>query len=154
MLTFEEKLAIIETFPELTRHDVSLGRVNFHYNDSVLDKKIVVYRLHPNGNGFVYAGQLANTYPMDKKGMVNISDFTEEELRKIVTASIDSLSASANEPPEEEWRNQENISLLLKYEFDSWNVYTGDILEATFATYNAARDYLQHEGFSQTDGKA
>ena len=29
MLTFEEKLAIIESFPELERKDVSLGRVNF-----------------------------------------------------------------------------------------------------------------------------
>lgn len=153
MLTFEEKLAIIETFPELTRHDVSLGRVNFHYEGSVLDKKIVVYRLHPNGNGFVYAGQLGGTYSVDEKGLVNIRDFTEEELRDIVAESINSLSASANEPPEEEWRNQDNISLLLKYEFSSWNVYTGDILEATFDTYDAARAYLEHEGFSQTDRK-
>ncbi len=39
MLTFEEKLAIIESFQELKRHDVSLGRVNFHYEDSVMEKK-------------------------------------------------------------------------------------------------------------------
>lgn len=156
MLTFEEKLAIIETFPELTRHDVSLGRVNFHYKDSVLDKKIVVYRLHPNGNGFVYAGQmddLDDAYSIDEKGMVNIRDFTEEELRNIVTASIYSLSQSAHEPVEEQWQNQEDISLLLKQELGSWNVYTGDILEATFATYDAARDYLEQEGFGQADRK-
>lgn len=58
MLTFEEKLSIIETFPELQRKDVSLGRVNFHYPDSVQEKKIVVQHLHPNGNGFVYAGHM------------------------------------------------------------------------------------------------
>lgn len=58
MLTFEEKLSIIETFPELQRKDVSLGRVNFHYPESVQEKKIVVQHLHPNGNGFVYAGHM------------------------------------------------------------------------------------------------
>lgn len=58
MLTFEEKLAIIESFPELERVNVSLGRVNFQFNESVYEKKNVVYHLHPNGNGFVYAGRL------------------------------------------------------------------------------------------------
>ncbi|MGQ0517887.1 hypothetical protein ACT453_49800, partial [Bacillus sp. D-CC] len=55
MLTFEEKLSIIESFPELERKNVSLKRVNFHFEESRLDKKNVVYHLHPNGNGFVYA---------------------------------------------------------------------------------------------------
>lgn len=39
MFTFEEKLAIIESFPELTRKDVSLKRVNFHYEESVQEKR-------------------------------------------------------------------------------------------------------------------
>lgn len=39
MLTFEEKLTIIESFPELTRNDISLGRVNFHFEESVKDKR-------------------------------------------------------------------------------------------------------------------
>ncbi len=39
MLTFEEKLSIIESFPELERKNVSLKRVNFHFEESRLDKK-------------------------------------------------------------------------------------------------------------------
>lgn len=66
MLTFEEKLAIIESFPELTRKDVSLNRVNFHYEDSIFEKKIVVYHLYPNGNEFVYAERIGK-YETEKK---------------------------------------------------------------------------------------
>ena len=54
MLTFEEKTAIIESFPELTKKDVSLKRVNYHFEGSLYDKKTVIYHLHPNGNGFVF----------------------------------------------------------------------------------------------------
>lgn len=147
MLTFEEKLAIIESFPELQRNDVSLGRVNFHFEESVMEKKIVVYRLHPNGNGFVYVEQFDdnNVYTIDSKGMVNIRDFTEQELRKVIEQSIASLSESR--PFEETWINAENQTLLLKDDFNSWNIYAGDMLDGTYATYNAAADYLQQEGF-------
>ncbi len=91
MLSFEEKLAIVESFPQLTRKNVSLGRVNFHYEESAADKKIVVYHLHPNGNGFVYAENI-NGYEPDEKGMVNIRDFSAKELRNIIEQSIQSLA--------------------------------------------------------------
>ncbi len=55
MLTFEEKIKIAEEFVELEKKEVSMGRVNFHFEESDYDKKNVVYHLHPNGNGFVYA---------------------------------------------------------------------------------------------------
>ena len=96
MLTFAEKLAIIESFPQLQRKDVSLGRVNFHFEESVYDKKIVVQHLHPNGNGFVYAGHLPNK-ETDKKGLVNIRDYSEEELRDLLRKSIAYLSAFQEE---------------------------------------------------------
>lgn len=92
MLTFQQKLHIFESFPQLERRDVSLGRVNFHYEDSVHDKKTVGYHLHPNGNGFVYAG-LLDHFDVNAKGFVNIRDFSEAELRQIIQQSIDSLSA-------------------------------------------------------------
>ncbi|WP_442954866.1 hypothetical protein [Paenibacillus sp. SYP-B4298] len=95
MLTFEQKLEILESFPELTRKNVSLGRVNFQYEQSVYDKKNVVYHLHPNGNGYVYGERLLG-YPMDDKGFVNIRDFTEAELRIIVEKAIRSLSAATD----------------------------------------------------------
>ncbi|WP_067725597.1 hypothetical protein [Oceanobacillus damuensis] len=149
MLTFEEKLAIIESFPELERHHVSLGRVNFHFQESVMEKKIVVYHLHPNGNGFVYAEQIEDNYAVDSKGMVNIRDFTEEELRKIIKQSIKSLSES--EPFVESWINDERQILKIVHDFDLWNIYAGDLLDGTYATYNAAADYLQQEGFRRWD---
>ncbi|WP_337020201.1 hypothetical protein [Oceanobacillus massiliensis] len=145
MLTFEEKLAIIESFQELKRHDVSLGRVNFHYEDSVMEKKTVVYHLHPNGNGFVYAELIDANYPLDAKGMVNIREYSQEQLRNIIKASITSLSET--EPFEENWINNEEQILTITREFETWDVYAGELLDGTYATYNAAADYLQQEGF-------
>lgn len=147
MLTFEEKLAIIESFPELHRNDISLGRVNFHFDESVMDKKIVVYRLHPNGNGFVYVEQIDDDYTIDSKGMVNIRDFTEQGLRKVIQQSIASLSES--KPFEEIWINTENETLKLINDFDLWNIYAGEILDGTYETHNGAVDYLQQEGFKR-----
>lgn len=147
MLTFEEKLAIIETFPELQRKDVSLGRVNFQYDESVLDKKNVVYHLHPNGNGFVYAELIDEDYALDNKGMVNIRDYTEQELRDVISLSIASLSESDEEPFEETWINKEKQILKVIHDFDLWNVYAGEMLDGTFPTYSGAASYLEQEGF-------
>ncbi|WP_409292647.1 hypothetical protein [Peribacillus sp. SCS-37] len=151
MLSFEEKLAIIESFSELEQKKVSLGRINFQYNESVEEKKNVVYHLHPNGNGYVYGAKL-NGYPTDDRGMVNIRDFSEDELRTIIEQSIFSLSAEGNvlDPEEEEWVNGENQSLtLLREEEDMWNVYAGMNLDGTFTTYSAAASYLEEEGFTR-----
>ncbi len=155
MLTFEEKLAVIETFPELERVNVSLGRVNFQYNESVIDKKNVVYHLHPNGNGFVYGGRLS-AYQKDNKGMVNIRDFTAEELKQIIKESIASLSekpltevAIIGDAQEERWVNDENELLILINEDETWNIYYGLNLEETFGTYEEAEMFLVDEGFKR-----
>lgn len=153
MLTFEQKLSIIESFPELERKDVSLKRVNFHYEESTSDKKNVVYHLHPNGNGFVYAEYL-DGYDIDHKGMVNIRDFSEKELRKVIKESIQSLAPRAvkevaivGESLEEQWVDFENHTLSLVNEDDMWNVYSGLNLDGTFSTYIEAKHYLEEEGF-------
>lgn len=149
MLTFEEKLTIIESFPELQRNDISLGRINFHFEESVFDKKMVVYRLHSNGNGFVYAEQINDNYTIDSKGMANIRNFTEQELRKVVKESIASLRES--NPFEETWVNAENATLKIVHDldFNAWNIYAGDMLDGSYATYNAGADYLHQEGFQR-----
>jgi hypothetical protein len=153
MLTFEQKLAIIESFPELKRNDVSLNRVNFHFEEGESDKKNVVYHLHPNGNGYVYAAKL-KVPKKDPKGMLNIRDFSEEELRDIIERSIASLKPNAT--PEEEiteeswlkiWVDKENHTLEIVPEDDMWNVYAGDLLDGTFPSYNEAKQYLLEEGF-------
>lgn len=151
MLTFEEKLKIIESFPELERKDVSLGRVNFHYNNSSLDKKNVVYHLHPNGNGFVYAGELTG-YEINEKGMVNIRNFTEKALRNALNNAILSLTLDEEEEIENEsWINNNNNTqvLTLIKEGDLWNVYADDMLDGTFTTYKEATQFLDEEGFSK-----
>lgn len=156
MLTFEEKLAIIESFPQLTRNDVSLKRVNFHYEESLHDKKTVVYHLHPNGNGFVFAAFLKG-YQKDDKGYVNIRDFSADELRKVVEDSIQSLSIKREPAPkatneaeqlEQAWVDKQNRTLLLQQEDALWNVYHGMNLEASFESYVEAEQYLIEEGFS------
>ncbi|MFD2616282.1 hypothetical protein [Terrilactibacillus laevilacticus] len=147
MLTFEQKLEIIESFPELERRDVSLGRVNFQYNDSVKEKKNVVYHLHPNGNGYVYAGELEG-YPTDDKGFVNIRDFTEDELHSIVEKAIFSLSEEGQPKPEEEtWINREKQTLQLIHEDEMWTIYAGPNLVDSFGSHEEAALYLKDEGF-------
>jgi hypothetical protein len=164
MLTFEEKLAVITTFTDLQKKDVSMGRVNFHYEASIVDKKIVVYHLHPNGNGFVYAEHIPHI-STDDKGFVNIREFTADELRSIIQASIQSLSngalpstvsqASPELPQEtilssESWSDDDGQILTLVEEDELWNVYTGSNLEMAFETYSEAKQYLKEEGFRRS----
>ena len=156
MLTFEQKLAIIESYPELTRHDVSLNRVNFHFEGSGSDKKNVVYHLHPNGNGFVFAGKL-KVPNKDPKGMVNIRNFSEEDLRSLIERSIESLHPDAVSEEDDEqseghawlkiWIDKENHTLEIIREGEMWNVYAGEQLDGTFPSYNEAKQYLLEEGF-------
>lgn len=155
MLSFEQKKQIVESFPELTRKDVSLGRVNYHYEASGYDKKIVVYHLHPNGNGFVYGGHL-NGCEVDERGLVNIRDYEAGKLRDLIAASIRSLApktqaeqAVSGEGYEERWVAADGQSLLLLQEDELWYVYSGLNLEMAFDTYEEAEHYLQEEGFSR-----
>lgn len=155
MLTFEEKLAIATSFQELERKNVSLGRVNFQFPESKTDKKNVIYHLHPNGNGFVYAEGIPG-YPVDQKGMVNIRDFSRDDLRALIQKSIDLLSSNPNETIlveshaiEEVWRNEEGHTLTIILEEDMWNVYAGIYLDGTFPSYNEAKSYLMEEGFTK-----
>ncbi|MNI33435.1 hypothetical protein D3C73_873850 [compost metagenome] len=165
MLTFEQKLSIFDSFPQLERRDVSLGRINYHYEQSAYDKKTVVYRLHPNGNGYVYAGLLEG-YEVDPKGFVNIRDYDERQLRDLVEKSISSLSVNQNtkrnsEPTSSEWSqprlniqthggvwvNASGEQLTLKYEDDLWYIYSGISIEMVFESREEAGEYLNEEGF-------
>ncbi|WP_438447677.1 hypothetical protein [Gorillibacterium sp. sgz5001074] len=166
MLTFQEKLDICSSFPELQRKDVSLGRVNFHYEESAYDKKTVVYHLHPNGNGFVYAG-LVEGAPTDDKGFVNIRDYAAEDLRSLIAKSIRSLAGTgaedttpaapadagaAGEPEKIRWIGPDHAVLTLHYEDELWYIYSGANLEEAFETMEEARDYLAEEGFTPEAG--
>ncbi|MBR2565250.1 MAG: hypothetical protein IKE29_11580 [Paenibacillus sp.] len=165
MLNVEQKLEILESYPQLQRKNVSLGRVNFHYEDSAYEKKIVALHIHPNGNGYIYAGLLPN-YETDAKGFVNIRDYSEADLRTLLDATIEAMShnpdaADAVEqvPAEKKsvpitlssgggvWINDEGHTLTLKYDNDMWCVYAGQDLEMAFESRGEAGEYLQEEGF-------
>ena len=139
MLTFEQKQAIIESFPELTRKDVSMKRVNYHYEDSLYDKTVVVQHLHPNGNGFIYVAGVPG-YDADERGLVNIREATEEELRKTIADSIQALSQGEDEeqPVEQKWVNADGEELILMEELGAWNLYHGLNLEDSFGDYAEA----------------
>jgi len=153
MLTFEQKQAIIETFPELTKKEVSLKRVNYHFEGSLYDKKTVIYHLHPNGNGYVFVGELKK-YEADNKGMINIREASEAELREMITDSIGILSEEEQfeeEVVEEQiWKNLEGQELKLVHEDTLWNVYHSHNLEESFGSFDEAEEYLLTEGFELT----
>ena len=148
MLTFEQKQAIIESYPELTKKEISMKRVNYHFEDSLYEKTIVVEKLHPNGNGFVYIGDLLKyDKQANDKGLVNIRDFSEAELREIIRDAIDFLSEDLDIPVVEKWTSREGITLELRHHQRDWNIYFQDNLEETFGTREAAVEYLLEEGF-------
>ncbi|WP_286923299.1 MULTISPECIES: hypothetical protein [Lysinibacillus] len=150
MLTFEQKQGIIESFSELTKKEISLKRLNYHFMDSLYEKTIVVEKLHPNGNGFVYVGDLLRyEEEANDKGLVNIRDYDEQRLHEIIEDAIQYLSEEEDEqePIVEIWQSRDNVQLTLAFEQRSWNVYHGENLEEAFGTYDAAKEYLLEEGF-------
>ncbi|WP_342539557.1 hypothetical protein MKY15_09565 [Sporosarcina sp. FSL K6-1540] len=152
MLTFEEKQQIIETIPELTRKDVSMKRVNYHYEESLYEKTVVVQHLHPNGNGFIYVAGIPG-YDADERGLVNIREASEVELRKIIADSIKALSEGAPEPQAivQKFVNNEGEELILMEEQGFWNLYHGLNLEESFGDYNEADVYLIEEEFVRVE---
>lgn len=156
MLTFEQKQQIIETFPELTKKEVSMKRLNYHYEDSLYDKTVVVQHLHPNGNGFVYVEGIPG-YEADDRGLVNIREATEEELKATIKDAIRALSskeADEEESLEEVWVNGQGQKLTLLEEEGFFNVYHGNNLEESFGDYREAMDYLKGENFKLNGGEA
>ncbi|MBD8523188.1 hypothetical protein [Lysinibacillus fusiformis] len=149
MLTFEQKQAIIESFSELTKKEISLKRLNYHFMESLYEKTIVVEKLHPNGNGFIFVGDLLRYEQEANKGLVNIRDYDEQQLREIIADAIQYLSeeVETEEPIIEIWHSREGDQLQLVFEQRSWNVYHGENLEEAFGTYDAAKEYLLEEGF-------
>ncbi|WP_274308410.1 hypothetical protein [Solibacillus daqui] len=149
MLTFEQKQAIIESFPQLTKKEISLKRLNYHFEDSLYEKTIVVEKLHPNGNGFIFVGDLLKyEKEASDKGLVNIRDYSEQQLREIIEAAIDYLSEEIDDTPIiEHWTSRQGTKLELEFNNRSWNIYHQGNLEESFGTRDDAIAYLREEGF-------
>ena len=106
----------------------------------------------------LFMQDMLENYDTDEKGMVNIRDFSEEQLRKVLKQSIQSLSpvekttteeAIIGDSKEERWVDSEKNLLVLINENDSWNIYFGLNLDASFDTYEEAETFLQEEGFTR-----
>lgn len=149
MLTFEQKQAIIESFPELTKKEISLKRLNYHFEASLYEKTIVVEKLHPNGNGFVFVGDLLKyEKEASDKGLVNIRDYDEEALREIVGAALTYLAEEVdNSPIIETWISREGTKVDLEFNDRTWNIYHQGNLEDSFGTRDDAVAYLREDGF-------
>lgn len=150
MLSFEQKQNIIESFSELTKKEISLKRVNYHFNESLYEKTIVVEKLHPNGNGFVFVGDLLKyENEANDRGLVNIRDYDESKLREIISDAIAFLSEDPDQPIIEYWYSNHGSEIELIYEKRSWNVYFQGNLEESFGTREAAVEYLKEDGFKK-----
>lgn len=150
MLTFEQKQQIIESYSELERKEISLKRVNYHLKTSLYEKTLVVEKLHPNGNGYVFVGDLSQYETLaDDRHLVNVRDFSEEELRAIIEASIVYLTEEEEVAPPliETWKNRQGEELTLRFDDPDYGVYHGDNVEELFGTYDNAKEYLLEEGF-------
>lgn len=147
MLTFEQKQAIIETFPELTKKEISLKRLNYHFEDSLYEKTIVVEKLHPNGNGFVFVGDMPSYSDVAVKGLVNIRAFNEQALKEIIAKAVAYLSEDTT--VEEQWEDAKGQKVTLLFEQRSWVVYFEGNFEEAFGTYKDAVRYLKDDGFDK-----
>ena len=149
MLTFEEKKVLFEGFPELRAVPVSLKRINYHFDKSAVDKKIVVRFLHPNGNAYIYAGYLPEEETED--GYLSVLNAEEEEIKDLVKKAIRFLKKTKDgyeEGYQETWKNELKETLYLRYDNPMWLVVLKtNQVEAVFNTKEAAEGYLMDEGF-------
>lgn len=154
ILTFEEKKAIFDSYPELEAVPVSLNRLNYHFQGSAVDKTVVVRFLHPNGNAFIYAGYLPKEET--KKGYISVLEADEETLRSLVDQAIAFLKKTEDgyeEGYSELWFDQAGDVLRLHYENPTWSVLLpNQQVEGIFKTKEAGEAYLREEGFGKGTG--
>lgn len=150
MLSFEEKKALFNSFPELSEQAVSMNRLNYHFEESAVPKTTVVKFLHPkSANAFVFAGYL----PKDetKDGYLSVRDASKEEIIKLVEEAIAYLRLTEDgyeDGYEEMWSDVNGDILTLQYTNYMWTVLMASgAVEAVFKTKEQAEGYLMDEGF-------
>lgn len=148
-LSFEEKKAIFDSYSELEAVPVSMNRLNYHFNGSAVEHKIVVRFLHPNGNAFIYAGYLPKEET--KKGYVSVLEADEATIREMVDQAIAYLKKTHDGYEEgyyELWFNNRGDVLRVNYDNPMWTITVPDgQVEAVFKSREQAEGYLMDEGF-------
>ena len=97
-------------------------------------------------------------YEADDRGLVNIREATEDELKATIKDAIRALSTEEAEEKadmiEEVWMNGQGQKLTLLEEEGFFNMYHGYNLEESFGDYKEAADYLKEENFKLSGGEA
>lgn len=150
MLSFSEKKAIFDSYPELTVQPISMNRLNYHYEDSQVAKTVVVKNLHPKShNVMIFAGYLPASET--QSGYISAIDEDEKTIRLLVNEAMDYLQKLPNgfeEGYTEVWRDDRADELKLQHQNLAWVVImTSGSVEAVFKTKEAAESYLKEEGF-------
>ncbi|PGV50169.1 hypothetical protein [Bacillus sp. AFS037270] len=97
MLSFEEKKAIFHSF-KLKEKKNGNGKVSFVYPESVQKGQVLATQLHPSGNGYVVGKYMSEEtikehgYQVDPRGWISIKVFSKEEIAKVITEAIQSMS--------------------------------------------------------------
>jgi len=97
VLSFEEKKAIFHSF-KLKEKKNSNGKVSFVYPESVQKGQVLATQLHPSGNGYVIGKYMSEEtikkhgYQVDPRGWISIKVFSKEEIAKVITEAIQSMS--------------------------------------------------------------
>ncbi|KMY56617.1 hypothetical protein AA904_15910 [Geobacillus stearothermophilus] len=103
MLSFEHKKAIFRSFKQLQEKPISNNRVNYVYPESLQRGKILARELSPSGNGYVNGKYIDSEiikkkgYNVDRRGWINIADFSEEQLREVIEIAMMSMSGKRAE---------------------------------------------------------
>lgn len=101
-LSFEQKRNIFRSFPELTEKIDKYGRISYFYEGSKQRRKQMARELTHTGNGYGYGGYLPEyRHLTDERGWINIRDFSESELRELISKVIRSFSNSTEETKKE-----------------------------------------------------
>jgi len=91
-LSFDQKRKIFKSFPELSEKIISNGRVNYIFEGSMQDKKVLARELSYTGNGYVYGGYLPEyKTEVDARGWINIRDYNEKALKELILKVIESF---------------------------------------------------------------
>jgi hypothetical protein len=97
VLSFEEKKAIFHSF-KLKEKMNGNGKVSFVYPESVQKGQILATQLHPSGNGYVIGKYMSEDtikkhgFQVDPRGWISIKVLSKEEIAKVITEAINSMS--------------------------------------------------------------
>ncbi|KAF0194034.1 MAG: hypothetical protein FD169_2080 [Bacillota bacterium] len=93
MISYQDKIRILASIPELSRTNRSYDRVNFVFPGARTRRKVVAREIALTGNGYLFVGFLEEfRHLRDARGFINIDRHVqgESELRLLLDRVIES----------------------------------------------------------------